>query len=264
MLGLWKLANKYYQEGNFGHLEVFFLCKMTFMCNNKVEITPFLCYTLPKDRKMKAKEVYETLLQRFGNRGCELNFNNNYQLLVAVILSARCTDKRVNIITKDLFEHYKTPQDMANANIDELQKEIYSCGFYRNKAKNLVLMAKDLCERFDGIVPSNYQDLVSLAGVGRKTANVVMYVGFGIPAIAVDTHVFRVSNRLSLVNAKTPLECELALQKQMDKSSWGSFHHLLVLFGRYVCTSRSPACVDCEFRTKCPYYKSKKGLRNNN
>jgi endonuclease III len=206
---------------------------------------------------MQAREVFETLLQRFGERSCELDFHNNFELIVAVILSARCTDKRVNIVTKDLFKHYKTPQDLANANFDELSKEIYSCGFYRNKATNLILMAKDLCERFSGIVPNNYQDLVSLAGVGRKTANVVLYVGFGVPAIAVDTHVFRVSNRLALVHAKTPLECELSLQKLIDKSSWGKFHHLLVLFGRYVCSSRSPACADCEFKKKCPYFSQK-------
>lgn len=206
---------------------------------------------------MQAKEVYETLLQRFGNRGCELNFHNNFQLIVAVILSARCTDKRVNMVTQSLFEHYKTPQDLAQADVEELSKEIYSCGFYRNKAKNLVLMARDLCERFSGVVPDNYQDLVSLAGVGRKTANVVLYVGFGVPTIAVDTHVFRVSNRLALVHAKIPLECELSLQKQVDKSSWGKFHHLLVLFGRYICSSRSPACSDCEFKTKCPYFEAK-------
>lgn len=206
---------------------------------------------------MQAKEVYETLLQRFGNRGCELDFRNNFQLIVAVILSARCTDKRVNVVTQSLFEHYKTPQDLAQADVEELSKEIYSCGFYRNKAKNLVLMARDLCERFSGVVPNNYQDLVSLAGVGRKTANVVLYVGFGVPTIAVDTHVFRVSNRLALVHAKTPLECELSLQKQVDKSSWGKFHHLLVLFGRYICSSRSPACSDCEFKTKCPYFEAK-------
>ena len=211
---------------------------------------------------MQAKDVFETLLQRFGDRGCELNFRNSYELIVAVILSARCTDKRVNIVTMNLFKHYQTPYDLANANFDELSKEIYSCGFYKNKARNLILMAKDLCERFSGKVPNNYQDLVSLAGVGRKSANVVLFVGFGVPAIAVDTHVFRVSNRLALVHAKTPLECELALQKLIDKSSWGKFHHLLVLFGRYICSSRSPACDDCEFKKKCPYFAQKNGEKS--
>ncbi len=202
---------------------------------------------------MDANEIYEILMKRFGQAECELVHKNNYELIVAVILSARCTDKRVNQITKDLFKKYPDARSLAMAKQENLEKDIYSCGFYKNKAKNLISMASDLINRFDGQVPENYEDLISLAGVGRKTANVVMSVGFKKPAIAVDTHVFRVSNRLGIVNAKTPLECELALQNKVDKEKWGNFHHLLVLFGRYICKSRNPYCKDCEFKSICNF-----------
>ena len=207
---------------------------------------------------MDANEIYEILMKRFGQAECELVHKNNYELIVAVILSARCTDKRVNQITKDLFKKYPDARSLAMAKQENLEKDIYSCGFYKNKAKNLISMASDLINRFDGQVPENYEDLISLAGVGRKTANVVMSVGFKKPAIAVDTHVFRVSNRLGIVNAKTPLECELALQNKVDKEKWGNFHHLLVLFGRYICKSRNPYCKDCEFKSICNFYKQNK------
>ena len=208
--------------------------------------------------KKNTEEIYNLLYSRFGERGCELNFKNNYELLVAVILSARCKDSRVNMITPSLFEKYPSPMEMSKAEQTDIEKIIYSCGFYHNKAKNLILMAKDLVERFDSIVPNTYDGLLSLAGVGRKTANVVMSVGFDTPAIAVDTHVFRVSNRLNLAKAKTPLECEKILQKEVDKEKWSRLHHLLVLFGRYVCSSRSPHCKDCEMKKYCSYYKNKK------
>ena len=207
---------------------------------------------------MDTNEIYETLMKRFGQAECELVHKNNYELIVAVILSARCTDKRVNQITKNLFKKYPDARSLAMAKQEGLEKDIYSCGFYKNKAKNLISMANDLINRFNGQVPENYEDLISLAGVGRKTANVVMFVGFKKPAIAVDTHVFRVSNRLGIVNAKTPLECELALQKKVDKEKWGNFHHLLVLFGRYICKSRNPYCKDCEFKSICNFYKQNK------
>ncbi len=208
--------------------------------------------------KLSTNEIYDLLLHRFGQAECELVHKNNYELIVAVILSARCTDKRVNEITKDLFKKYPDVKTLANADIKELEKDIYSCGFYKNKAKNLISMAQDLESRFNGEVPSSYDDLLSLSGVGRKTANVVMFVGFKEPAIAVDTHVFRVSNRLGIVQAKTPYECEIKLQKKVEKDKWGDFHHLLVLFGRYVCKSRNPHCQDCEFKSICKYLAKNK------
>lgn len=201
-------------------------------------------------------QIYNKLSNKFGSAGCELNFKNNYELIVAVILSARCTDKRVNIITQDLFKKYPTVQSLANADIKELEKAIYSCGFYKNKAQNLIGMAKDVVTKFSGIIPSDFDELTSLSGVGRKTANVVMAVGFSKPAIAVDTHVFRVSNRLGIVNAKTPLDCELALQKAVDKDKWATFHHYLVLFGRYTCKSQNPTCEICELKEHCNFFKS--------
>ena len=199
-------------------------------------------------------EIYNSLMRLFGGAKCELNFKNNYELLVSVILSARCTDKRVNQITPSLFKKYPNAKSLANANTQELEQAIYSCGFYKNKAKNLILMAKDLQNRFNGQVPSDYDDLISLSGVGRKTANVVVSVGFSTPAIAVDTHVFRASNRLGIVNAKNVVDCEKDLQRVVDKDKWSSFHHLLVLFGRYVCKSRNPNCKECEFKAFCKYY----------
>lgn len=204
----------------------------------------------------KIKNIYDLLYNRFGNAKCELDFNNNYELIVAVILSARCTDKRVNIITKDLFKKYPTVQALAKANIEELQKMIFSCGFYRNKSKNLILMAKDVVDKYNGAVPSEFDDLVKLSGVGRKTANVVLSVGFLKDAIAVDTHVFRVSNRLGLSKSQSPLQCELQLQKVVDKSKWSQLHHYLVLFGRYVCKSQNPNCKECELKNYCNYYKN--------
>ena len=205
----------------------------------------------------QANDVYDKLQSLFERAECELNFSNNFELLVAVMLSAQCTDKRVNIVTKELFKQYPTAQALSQANLLELEKAIYSCGFYHNKAKNLIAMSKDLINKFDGQVPNNFEDLVSLAGVGRKTANVVLAVGFNEQTIAVDTHVFRVSNRLGIVKADNPYKCEMALQKVIDKQKWSTFHHMLVLFGRYYCKSQNPQCKDCILQNNCKYYKGK-------
>lgn len=199
-------------------------------------------------------KIYDILKNKFPIAKCELNFENNYQLIVAVILSAQCTDKRVNIVTPKLFEKYPTVQDLANADIEELKDIIRSCGFYNNKSKNLIAMAKDVTNKFNGEIPSNYDDLVALAGVGRKTANVVMAVGFSKDAIAVDTHVFRVSNRLG-IKSKNPLECEKQLQKIFPKENWSELHYLLVLFGRYFCKAIKPSCENCELRKFCEFIK---------
>lgn len=207
--------------------------------------------------KNKTNEIYDILYSKFGEAKCELDFKNNYELIVAVILSARCTDKRVNIITKDLFKKYPTIFDLSKAKVEELEKMIYSCGFYKNKAKSLINMANDVINKFNGVVPSEFEQLTTLAGVGRKTANVVMAVGFSKQAIAVDTHVFRVSNRLGIAKSKSPLECELKLQKAVKKEKWATFHHFLVLFGRYVCKSQNPICANCELCHLCTYKKQK-------
>lgn len=197
------------------------------------------------------------LNQLYPNPVCELNFGNDFELLVAVVLSAQCTDKRVNQVTEHLFEKYKKIEDFANADVLELEKDIYSCGFYKNKAKNIKLLSNQILTLFDGKVPNNFKDLTSLAGVGRKTANVVLSVAFNKNAIAVDTHVFRVSKRLGLSSEKTPEKTEQSLRKIFDEKDWSKLHYQMVLFGRYVCKAKNPQCQNCKLKDIC-----KKGEKN--
>ena len=204
---------------------------------------------------MNADEVVSKLNAIFPNPKCELEFNSNYELLVAVILSAQCTDKRVNIVTKELFKNYNTPYKMITLSLEELENKIHSCGFYHNKAKNILAMSNDLIERFGGKVPCNKEDLQTLAGVGRKTANVVYSEGFNGDAIAVDTHVLRVSNRLGLAKTDNPHLCENKLMNIFDKKDWSRLHLQFVLFGRYICKSQNPQCKECPFTKMCIYYK---------
>lgn len=201
-------------------------------------------------------KIYDFLKEKFPEARCELNHGNNYQLLVSVILSAQCTDKRVNLITKDLFKKYPTVQKMAAANLIELENEIRSCGFYHNKAKNILNACKEIVEKHSGEIPNDFETLLSLSGVGRKTANVIMSVAFGKDAIAVDTHVFRVSKRLNLANAKTPNQVEFQLREIIDKKYWSEMHYLMVLFGRYICKARRPLCEECKLKEICSYYQS--------
>ena len=205
--------------------------------------------------KEKEKQIYEHLKDLFKEGKCELNFNNNYELLVAVVLSAQCTDKRVNQTTPKLFEKYPTVFEMANANVEEVEEIIRPCGFFRNKAKNIVSACKDIVSKHCGEVPEEFEDLVKLSGVGRKTANVIMSAGFGKDAIAVDTHVFRVSKRLGISNGATPEKVEIDLMKKFDKKLWSDMHFLFVLFGRYVCKAHRPLCEKCELKDKCIYFK---------
>lgn len=187
---------------------------------------------------------------------CELNFSTAFELLVAVILSAQCTDARVNKVTEVLFKQYNTPVQFANLNQAVLEQIIYPCGFYHNKAKNIINCAKAIVENFGGEVPDNLQDLQKLAGVGRKTANVVYSLWFGGDAIAVDTHVFRVSNRLKIATGNTPEKVEQKLMKSFDKSEWSNLHYRLVLFGRYVCKAKKPECQNCGLKDICNFYSS--------
>lgn len=187
----------------------------------------------------------------------ELKFNNNFELLVAVILSAQCTDKRVNAITKNLFKKYNTPEQFASLKQEELEKQIYSCGFYRNKAKNLINASRVIVNEFNGEIPTTMQDLKRLDGVGQKTAGVVYSVAFGGDAMPVDTHVFRVSNRLKISESKNVKKCEEDLKRFFDKSVWNKVHHQMVLFGRYYCKARSPECEICKLKENCLYYKIK-------
>ena len=199
------------------------------------------------------KEILEKLNRVVENPKTELIFNSPYELLVAVILSAQCTDKRVNLVTKDLFKEFNTPEKMITLSQTQLEEKIHSCGFYHNKAKNILSMSQSLIDRFGGQVPGNLHDLQSLAGVGRKTANVVYAEAFHGNAIAVDTHVLRVSNRLGLANTDKPIECEKALMKQFDENDWAKLHLGLLLFGRYKCKAKNPDCNDCPFTDRCKY-----------
>ena len=174
-----------------------------------------------------------------------LKFTTPYELLVAVILSAQCTDARVNIVTEKLFENYSTPKAMCTLTQKELEQYIFSCGFYRMKAEHILSASKDILEKFDGEVPKTVDELQTLAGVGKKTANVVYSVAFGGDAIAVDTHVFRVSNRLGLAKGNTPEKVEEGLQKAIPKKDWSKAHHWLIYHGRLVCHSQKPDCEQC-------------------
>ena len=198
-----------------------------------------------------SKLILAGLDMLFPNPDCELNFNSPFELLVAVILSAQCTDKRVNMVTKELFKKYNTPQDFVSIPLEELEKLIHSCGFYHNKAVAIKKASKDIIERFNGEVPSDFDDLCSLSGVGRKTANVMIAEAFGGDAFAVDTHVLRVSNRLSLVKTKDPHKCEEALKKIFPKETWSKLHFQMVLFGRYKCKALKPECQGCPFSQIC-------------
>lgn len=185
----------------------------------------------------------------------ELRYEDPYQLLVAVILSAQCTDKRVNMTTPTLFQRFPTAQAMAQSSADEIYSYIKSISYPNNKAKNLLGMAQTLVEEFDSVVPNNLEDLQKLPGVGRKTANVMLAVAFDQPAMPVDTHVFRVSNRIGLTrNSKNVLETEKTLVAHLPKAVMAKAHHWLILHGRYVCLARKPKCEECGITTICDYY----------
>ena len=209
---------------------------------------------IDKETRDKVEYIGSKLDEMFENPQCELEYYTPYELLVAVILSAQCTDKRVNIVTTQLFKEANTPEKMIKLSQEELEEKIHSCGFYHNKAKNILSMSKDLIEKFDGRVPIDLEKLQTLAGVGRKTANVVYSEAFKGDAIAVDTHVLRVSNRLGLVKTDDPKKCELRLMELFDKGRWSKLHLQLVHFGRYVCKSIKPNCSECPFTNICNYY----------
>ncbi len=211
------------------------------------------------NRKERFKLILDYFQQTQPIANSELHYEDPYQLLVAVILSAQCTDKRVNIITPPFYKVFPTPQILANATQDEVFDLIRSCSYPNNKAKNLIGMANVLCSQFNGIVPSDIDDLQKLPGVGRKTANVIASVVYNKPAMAVDTHVFRVSARLGLtLNSKTPLETEKQLVKYIPENLIPIAHHWLILHGRYVCIARKPKCEDCGIKDYCKYYETNK------
>lgn len=189
---------------------------------------------------------------QFPNARCELEYDSPYQLLVAVILSAQCTDKRVNMVTKELFKVAPTPEKMLELGENKLKQIIHSCGFYNNKAKSIISATKSIIDNFKGQIPNNMQELSSLSGVGRKTANVVLAEAFNQPAIAVDTHVLRVSKRLGLTNeSSTPDKCEQDLLKLVPSIKQAKFHIQTVWFGRYHCKSLNPQCENCKLKSIC-------------
>lgn len=210
---------------------------------------------------MTLKERYEGVINYFKTNvpvaETELNYSNPFELIVAVILSAQCTDKRINQVTPKLFRDYPTPEALASASSDTIFNYIRSVSYPNNKAKHLVNMANMLLKDFNGVIPSDIDQLVKLPGVGRKTANVVASVIYDKPAMAVDTHVFRVSNRLGLTKAKTPLQSEQQLIKHIPEQYIATAHHWLILHGRYTCLARTPKCEECKLTEWCQYYKTK-------
>ncbi len=199
----------------------------------------------------KNREIIAELERLYPDAKPALHYDNAYQLLVAVILSAQCTDVKVNMVTPALFAAYPDAAAMARATAEEIEPYIKTCGIYRNKAKNLALTARELVSRFGGEVPADHEALTTLPGVGRKTANVVMSCAFGADAIAVDTHVFRVSNRLGLADAPDVLKTEEQLMQAIPKDAWSRAHHWLIYHGRRVCAARKPACESCTLRPWC-------------
>lgn len=198
-----------------------------------------------------AAEITERLMKEYPDAKPALRYSSAYELLVAVMLSAQCTDERVNKVTDKLFAIANTPEKMVDLSQGELEKEIFSCGLYRSKAEHILSASKDILGKFGGNVPDNLEDLRSLAGVGRKTANVVYSVWFHGDAIAVDTHVFRVSARIGLAKGKTPLETENKLMKILEKDKWYAMHHCLIWHGRKVCSARKPDCEHCVLADLC-------------
>ncbi len=209
------------------------------------------------------QECLEEMDEMFPDAHCELVHSNPFELVIAVLLSAQCTDALVNKVTPKLFEKYKTPEDYLSVPVEELQQDIRSIGLYRNKAKNIQGLSRILLEEYGGEVPEDRDELTKLPGVGRKTANVVVSVAFGVPALAVDTHVERVSKRLGVCRWKdTPREVEETLMKKTPRERWSRAHHQLIFFGRYHCKAQSPLCHICPLFDHCRegHKRDKKGL----
>lgn len=211
--------------------------------------------------KKETKEVIDRLLRQYPDAKAGLNFSTPFELLIATILSAQCTDAQVNKTTAVLFKEYKTPEDFLKLSEEELGEMIKSCGFYKNKSKNILATCRLLVEKFNGQVPNNLEELMTLPGVGRKTANVVISNAFNIPAIAVDTHVFRVSNRIGIANSNNVFDTEKDLMENIDREMWSKAHHLLIFHGRKICKARNPLCHECPVADLCEYYKEKIGGR---
>lgn len=205
---------------------------------------------MKKATKKEIIEIHQRFIDRYSDAVTELDYKNAYEIVVAVALSAQCTDKRVNLITPALFEKYPSPYELAEADIDDVKSLLNSCSFFNNKAKNIIAMAQRVVSVYDGEIPMNEKDLQTLAGVGQKTANVVMIEYTGANLMAVDTHVFRVSHRLGLSDDKTAIKTEATLVKKF-KNNLHALHQGMVLFGRYICTAKNPKCEECFLTEFC-------------
>lgn len=205
-------------------------------------------------KKEKVKNILIKMEEKFGKPQCALNFNSPFELLVAVILSAQCTDIRVNIVTKAMFKEVNTPEDFANLPLEKIEEYIKSTGFFRNKAKNIKKCSQQLLEKYGGEIPKDMDKLTELAGVGRKTANVVRGEVWGLAdGITVDTHVRRITNLIGLVKSEDPIKIEKELMKIVPKKSWIDFSHYIILHGRATCIARRPKCRECEIKDYCDY-----------
>ena len=210
--------------------------------------------------KKDAKKIVEALKRRYPDATCSLDFKTPFEMVVAVMLSAQCTDERVNKTTPDIFKKYSTPEDFANIDIELLEKLIHPCGFYKNKAKNIKACAQEIVKRFGGKVPQTMEELTSLPGVGRKSANVIMLEAFGkAEGIAVDTHCKRIANKMGLSKENEPEKIEQDLLKIFDKEDYKDINHLLVWHGRNTCIARNPKCKECPVKEMCDEYINKKG-----
>lgn len=204
-------------------------------------------------RKSKREAILSLLEAEYKDTKTALNYNSPFELLIAVILSAQCTDERVNKITARIFPKYDTPEKMGALTQAEMEQEIRDCGLYHAKAKNILATCKMLTEDFNSTIPDNIADLMKLPGVGKKTANVVASIIYNVPAIAVDTHVFRVSHRLGLAKGADPLATEKELQKAIPMEKWSDAHHWFIWHGRKICKARKPLCLQCVVSAECPY-----------
>ena len=200
------------------------------------------------------KEILDILEETYPDAECELNYTTPYELLVATVLSAQCTDVRVNKVTDGMFKKYNTPQQFADLDVEEIEEMIRTCGLFKSKAKKIKTASEMIISNFNGEVPDNLKDLITLPGVGRKTAGVVLSNAFGHPAIPVDTHVFRIVNRIGIVETSTPEKTEFALMKVLPEERWSKSHHIFIFHGRRMCKARKPECTDCPIKTYCNYF----------
>ena len=204
-------------------------------------------------RKQQREAILALLEETYMGMETALNYSTPFELLVAVIMSAQCTDERVNKITARIFPKYNTPEKMGALSQEQLEEEIRDCGLFRSKAKNLLATCKMLTEEYNSVIPDTVEELMKLPGVGKKTANVVASIVYKVPAIALDTHVFRVSHRLGLAKGDDPLAVEKELQKAIPKNKWSDAHHWLIWHGRKICKARKPLCSECVLVELCPY-----------